>query len=194
MSRSEAEAEAEADVVVVWVSRIHAAGQAAGSLSLIRGRFGRWRVFDRERLPIVKRSRGEGPIKEQSWLDRNLVSAYSRTTAHRVGAEPTRWFALALLCAVQFMVVLDVAIVNVALPSIQLVLGFSRENLQWVVSAYALVFGGFDAAAGVLLGGILTDLLSWEWIFFVNVPVGVVGLALAPVLFAGELGCSRAEP
>jgi MFS family permease len=42
--------------------------------------------------------------------------------------------------------------------------------------------GGFGAAAGVLLGGILTDLLSWEWIFFVNVPVGAAGLVLAPIL------------
>jgi EmrB/QacA subfamily drug resistance transporter len=183
--------------------------------------------------------------------------------------DRTKWFALALLCAVQFMVVLDVAIVNVALPSIQLDLGFSQENLQWVISAYALVFGGFlllggrladivgrravfmvglvvfsigsllcglagsdesligaralqglgaatitpsalsiltttftegrernialgawgavggfGAAAGVLMGGILTDLLSWEWIFFVNVPIGVVGLVLAPILLA----------
>jgi EmrB/QacA subfamily drug resistance transporter len=178
-----------------------------------------------------------------------------------------KWFALALLCAVQFMVVLDIAIVNVALPSIQADLGFSQENLQWVISAYALMFGGFlllggrladilgrkrvfmvglvvfsigsllcglawseasliaaralqglgaaaitpsalsilsttfregrernialgawgavggfGAAAGVLLGGILTDLLSWEWIFFVNVPVGIAALVLAPVL------------
>jgi EmrB/QacA subfamily drug resistance transporter len=186
-----------------------------------------------------------------------------------VTSDRTKWFALALLCAVQFMVVLDVSIVNVALPSIQTDLGFAQENLQWVLSAYALVFGGFlllggrladilgrrgvfmgglvvftvgslfcglawsddslvaaraiqglgaatitpsalsilsttftegrernialgawgavggfGAAAGVLMGGILTDLLSWEWIFFVNVPVGVVGLALAPVLLA----------
>ncbi len=186
-----------------------------------------------------------------------------------VASERTKWLALALLCAVQFMVVLDVAIVNVALPSIQLDLGFSQENLQWVISAYALVFGGFlllggrladiigrkrvfmaglivfsigsllcglawsdesliaaralqglgaatitpsalailtttftegrernialgawgavggfGAAAGVLLGGILTDLLSWEWIFFVNIPVGVAGLVLAPILLA----------
>ena len=42
--------------------------------------------------------------------------------------------------------------------------------------------GGFGAVAGVLLGGVLTDALSWEWIFFVNVPVGVVGFALAPFL------------
>ena len=59
-----------------------------------------------------------------------------------------KWLALALLSAVQFMVVLDIAIVNVALPSIQVDLGFSQENLQWVISAYALVFGGF-----LLLGG-----------------------------------------
>src|SRR3982751_4945483 len=59
-----------------------------------------------------------------------------------------KWFALALLLGVQFMVVLDIAIVNVALPSIQIDLGFSQENLQWVISAYALLFGGF-----LLLGG-----------------------------------------
>src|SRR2546426_12763978 len=178
-----------------------------------------------------------------------------------------KWFALALLLGVQFMVVLDIAIVNVALPSIQTDLGFSQENLQWVVSAYALLFGGFlllggrvadllgrrrlfvaglvvftgasllsglawsegsligarglqglgaalitpaalsiltttfaegkerntalgawgavgafGAVAGVLLGGVLTDLLSWPWIFFVNVPVGVAAFAITPLL------------
>jgi EmrB/QacA subfamily drug resistance transporter len=178
-----------------------------------------------------------------------------------------KWYGLALLLLVQFMVVLDIAIVNVALPSIQTDLGFSQENLQWVISAYALFFGGFlllggraadllgrrrlfiagivlfttaslvsglawseealigarafqglgaaiitpaalsilmttfaegkerntalgawgavgafGAVAGVLLGGILTDLLSWEWIFFVNIPVGILGLVLTPFL------------
>jgi EmrB/QacA subfamily drug resistance transporter len=178
-----------------------------------------------------------------------------------------KWWALALLSVVQFMVVLDIAIVNVALPSIQTDLGFSEENLQWVISAYALVFGGFlllggraadllgrrrvfmaglavftlgslfaglawsdvslisargvqglgaaiispaalsilttrfsegrdrnialgvwgavggfGAAAGVLLGGIFTDALSWEWIFFINIPVGLTAVALTPVL------------
>jgi EmrB/QacA subfamily drug resistance transporter len=185
----------------------------------------------------------------------------------QAGTDRRRWLALALLCVVQFMVVLDIAIVNVALPSIQADLGFSQSDLQWVISAYALVFGGFlllggrtadmlgrrrvflvgivvftaaslmaglawseaslisaraiqglgaaiitpaalsilsvtfaegrdrnialgawgavggfGAVAGVLLGGILTDALSWEWIFFVNVPVGVLGFALTPVL------------
>src|SRR3954470_1069809 len=178
-----------------------------------------------------------------------------------------KWYALALLCTVQFMVVLDIAVVNVALPTIQTDLGFSQENLQWVISAYALLFGGFlllggraadllgrrrvflvglvvftaasllsglawsegaliasrglqgfgaaivspaalsiltttfaegserntalgawggvgafGAVAGVLLGGVLTDLLSWQWIFFVNAPVGVGAFLLAPVL------------
>jgi EmrB/QacA subfamily drug resistance transporter len=186
-----------------------------------------------------------------------------------VASERTKWFALALICAVQFMVVLDIAIVNVALPSIQVDLGFSQENLQWVISAYALVFGGFmllggrladilgrkrvfmtglvifgvgsllcgfawsdealigaralqglgaatvtpsalsiltttfsegrernialgawgavggfGAAAGVLMGGILTDLLAWEWIFWVNVPVTAAALALSPFLLS----------
>jgi EmrB/QacA subfamily drug resistance transporter len=189
-----------------------------------------------------------------------------------VASARRKWLALALLSAVQFMVVLDIAIVNVALPSIQVDLGFSQENLQWVISAYALVFGGFlllggraadllgrrrifllgvivftvssllagfawseasligaralqglgaaiispaalsilsitfaegrernialgvwgavggfGAAAGVLLGGVLTDALSWEWIFYVNVPVGVAAFVLTPVL----LGESR---
>jgi EmrB/QacA subfamily drug resistance transporter len=180
-----------------------------------------------------------------------------------------KWLALALLASVQFMVVLDIAIVNVALPSIQTDLGFSQENLQWVISAYALFFGGFlllggrtadllgrrrlfvaglivfsaasllsglawsdealivaralqglgaamitpaalailmtafqegrerntalgvwgavgafGAVAGVLLGGILTDWLTWEWIFYINIPVGIAALALTPLLLA----------
>ena len=65
-----------------------------------------------------------------------------------IASARRKWLALALLCAVQFMVILDIAIVNVALPSIQVDLGFSQENLQWVISAYALIFGGF-----LLLGG-----------------------------------------
>jgi EmrB/QacA subfamily drug resistance transporter len=178
-----------------------------------------------------------------------------------------RWSALALIVTAQFMVILDVAIVNVALPSIKADLGFSQTSLQWVISAYAILFGGAlllggrladllgrrrlfvaglalfsassllcglawseesliafralqglggallapaalsllmttfaegrernlalgiygaasgsGAAAGVLLGGVLTSYLSWSWIFFINVPVGVAAMALAPVL------------
>ena len=194
-----------------------------------------------------------------------------------VASTNHRWLALALLSVVQFMLVLDIAIVNVALPSIKVDLGFSQENLQWVISAYALVFGGFlllggraadivgrrrmfvsglvvftaasllaalawdetsligaravqglgaaiiapaalsilmttfsegkernialgvwgavggfGAAAGVLLGGVFTDLLTWEWIFFLNIPVGLTAIALAPVLL-GESRDGRAR-
>src|SRR5918995_715911 len=180
-------------------------------------------------------------------------------------ADPMRWKALAVLGVAYLMVVLDISIVNVALPSIQTDLGFTTEDLQWVVSGYALTFGGFlllggragdllgrrtifmiglglflvtsllaglstssemliiarllqgtagailspsvfsivtvtfaegaernkalgilggiagsGAAIGVLLGGVLTEYISWEWIFFVNIPIAAIALALVP--------------
>jgi EmrB/QacA subfamily drug resistance transporter len=180
-----------------------------------------------------------------------------------MAADPLRWKALTLVCAAFFMTVLDISIVNVALPSIGKALDFSRESLQWVITAYAITFGGFlllggrsadllgrrrvfmvgvavftvasflcglawsegvligaravqglgaaiispaalsiitttfeegpernkalgiwgaiggsGAAVGVLAGGVLTKYLGWEWIFFVNVPVGVIAFAL----------------
>jgi EmrB/QacA subfamily drug resistance transporter len=183
--------------------------------------------------------------------------------------ERRRWIALALLCVAQFVVVLDAAIVNVALPTIGSALDFSQDNLSWVVNAYVLTFGGFlllggrmadllgrrrvfmgglilfalaslagglatnDAqliaaravqglgaailspaalsivtttfrdgaernkalgawgavagsggAAGVLLGGILTEYAGWEWVLWVNVPIGIAAAAIAPRLIA----------
>jgi EmrB/QacA subfamily drug resistance transporter len=80
-----------------------------------------------------------------------------------------RWLALALIVAAQFMVVLDVAIVNVALPSIRTDLHFSQESLQWVITAYSILFGGV-----LLLGGRLADLLGRRRLF-------VAGLALFTV-------------
>jgi EmrB/QacA subfamily drug resistance transporter len=179
--------------------------------------------------------------------------------------DPRRWRALALVCVAFFMTILDVSIVNVALPSIGRELHVSDHSLQWIVTAYAITFGGFlllggraadllgrrrmfmigvalfsvaslvcalsnslgvlvgaralqglggaiispatlsiitttfdegsernkalgiwgamggsGAAAGVLFGGILTKYLGWEWIFYVNVPVGAAVLALTP--------------
>jgi EmrB/QacA subfamily drug resistance transporter len=182
-------------------------------------------------------------------------------------ATPSRWLALALLAAAQFVVILDASIVNVALPSIGADLKFSQDDLSWVVNAYVLVFGGFlllggrmadllgrrrlfmiglvlfalaslagglatssgqlivaravqglgaallspaalslvtvlfeegsernkamgvwgavagsGGAVGVLLGGMLTEWAGWEWVLFVNVPVGIAAAALAPRL------------
>src|SRR5437764_6406848 len=90
-----------------------------------------------------------------------------------VNSDRRKWLALALLSVVQFMVVLDVAIVNVALPSIKTDLGFSESGLQWVVSAYAIVFGGT-----LLLGGRLADLLGRRRLFI----GGLLLFALASLL------------
>jgi len=185
-----------------------------------------------------------------------------------------RWLALVLLAGAQFLVVLDATVTNVALPYIQRDLDFSAANLQWVVNAYALTFGGFlmlggraadllgrravfmtgislfaaaslaagfaqseamliaaravqglgaaivspaalsivtttfaegsernralgvwgavagaGGAVGSLLGGVLTDALGWEWVFFINVPIAAAILFFTPVLVAE----SRAE-
>jgi EmrB/QacA subfamily drug resistance transporter len=92
-------------------------------------------------------------------------------------SDPRRWWALALLCGAFFMVLLDGTIVLVALPSIQADLGFSDQGLQWVLSAYALTFGGL-----LLLGGRAADLLGRRRLFMTG------------VLFftAASLGCGLA--
>jgi EmrB/QacA subfamily drug resistance transporter len=183
----------------------------------------------------------------------------------------TRWFALLILCLGDLMIVLDVTIVGVALPSIRTDLGFTQSSLAWVVNAYLIVFGGFlllggrlgdlfghrrlflagislftaaslacglattqemlvgaraiqglggaivsavalslmmmlftepaerakamgifgfvasgGGSLGVLLGGILTDVLDWHWIFLVNVPIGVAVVALTLRIIPSE--------
>jgi len=75
-----------------------------------------------------------------------------------------KWAALVFLCAAQFMIVLDVSIVNVALPSIQRGLHFSEQNLLWVLNAYTLLFGGF-----LMLGGRVADKLGRRRVFMVGV-------------------------
>ena len=182
-----------------------------------------------------------------------------------------RWLALLILCLGDLMIVLDVTIVGVALPSIRTDLGFSESSLAWVVNGYLIVFGGFlllggrlgdlfghrrlfligislftaaslacglstsqgmlvtarsiqglgaaivsavalslmlmlftepaerakamgifgfvasgGGSLGVLLGGILTDVLDWHWIFLVNVPIGVAVVVLSLRLIPGE--------
>src|SRR6266566_3310605 len=87
------------------------------------------------------------------------MSSHASTTA----PDPRRWQALAVLGIAYLMVVLDVSIVNVALPSIQKDLNFSPENLQWVISAYGLTFGGL-----LLLGGRSGDILGRRRMFMVG--------------------------
>src|SRR5579862_9129098 len=84
-----------------------------------------------------------------------------------------RWLALALVVAAQFMVVLDVAIVNVALPSIKTDLHFTQESLQWVVTAYAILFGG-----ALLLGGRMSDLFGRRRLFMAGLVLFTAGSLL----------------
>jgi EmrB/QacA subfamily drug resistance transporter len=93
--------------------------------------------------------------------------------------DPRRWKALALLCTAFFMVILDSAIVVVALPSIDGDLGFSTGDLQWVLSAYLLSFGGL-----LLLGGRAADLLGRRRVFMVG--TGLFALASLGCGFAGS--------
>ena len=79
---------------------------------------------------------------------------------------PNPWLVLVLICIAQFMVILDATIVNVALPSIQKDLGLSEANLQWIVNAYTLVFGGF-----LLLGGRAGDLLGRKRLFLIGLVI-----------------------
>ena len=104
---------------------------------------------------------------------------------------PTRssspWAALALIVAAQFMVILDVAIVNVALPSIELDLGFSQSSLEWVVTAYAIVFGGF-----LLLGGRLADLVGRRRTFMAGIGLFTAASVLCALSWsAGSLVAFR---
>src|SRR6185312_7621555 len=94
-----------------------------------------------------------------------ILPVHERSAAvRRTATNP--WVVLVLICLAQFMVVLDATIVNVALPSIQEDLGLSEANLQWIVNAYALVFGGF-----LLLGGRAGDLLGRKRLFLIGLVI-----------------------
>src|SRR5918996_3704347 len=103
-------------------------------------------------------------------------------------AQRRKWLALALLASTQFVIILDAAIVNVAIPSIGRDLKFSEEDLTWIPNAYALTFGGF-----LLLGGRMADLLGRRRLFM----GGLVLFSVASLLggFAeseGQLIAARA--
>ncbi len=203
----------------------------------------------------------------------------SATRASETGARRAGAAALLLICAGQFMLVLDISIVNVALPTIQRRLGMSQSELQWIVTGYTLTFGGFlllggrmadvfgrrrmfmlglalfasaslvgglaqsgtmlilsrgvqglggamvspaalslltttfhegpernraigvwgavaasGGAVGVLMGGILTEAVTWRWVFLVNVPVAALVISLAPRVLAEGRGESKHRP
>jgi EmrB/QacA subfamily drug resistance transporter len=92
-----------------------------------------------------------------------------------------RWLILAVTVTAQFMVILDVAVVNVALPAIKTDLHFSQENLQWVVTAYAILFGG-----ALLLGGRLADLLGRRRLFVIGVSVFTLGSLLSGLAWSAD--------
>src|SRR5881409_2016940 len=105
-----------------------------------------------------------------------------------MASNPHRWRILAVVATAFFMTILDVSIVNVALPSIGRSLDFSRENLQWVITAYAIAFGGF-----LLLGGRAADLLGRRRVFFVGVVVfTIASLVCGLAQSEGMLIASRA--
>src|SRR5437588_2175434 len=93
-------------------------------------------------------------------------------TATAATPDPRRWKALGVLALIQFMLVLDITVVNVALPHIQQDLGFSRAGLAWVVNGYVLMAGGF-----VLLGGRMADILGRRRLFLLG--VGLFAIASA---------------
>ena len=111
-------------------------------------------------------------------VTREVSKAAASDAAGASGAPPRRLgLALAVIATAQLMVVLDATIVNVALPHIQTALGFSGTNLEWVVNAYALAFGGL-----LLLGGRSGDLLGRRRIFITGI-----------LVFAGPR-CSAGSP
>src|SRR2546430_11671608 len=95
------------------------------------------------------------------------------TSTKDAAADRKRWFGLAVLVAAQFMVVLDIAIVNVALPTIKTDLHFSQESLQWVITAYSILFGGV-----LLLGGRMADLLGRRRMFMAGLTLFTVSSLL----------------
>ncbi len=220
---------------------------------------------------LITRSRGEHAQKPSTGKHSAATQGRQPRTEHRrLGVT------LFLACLAQFMVILDVSVVNVALPAVRHALGFSEQDLQWVVNGYTVTFAGFlllggraadllgrrrvfiaglvlfslsslaggiadsqgvliaaraaqglggaviapaslsiltttfeegparnralgiwgamgaaGGSAGVLLGGVLTDLLSWRWILFINVPIGLLAAAATLYFIAEGRDASR---
>ena len=113
--------------------------------------------------------RSAGSLSPHIVDDDNDWKGQVMNDANSASVDGRRWLALAVIVAAQFMVVLDVAIVNVALPSIKTDLHFSQESLQWVITAYSIFFGGV-----LLLGGRLADLLGRRRLFIAGLAIFTV--------------------
>ena len=100
------------------------------------------------------------------------MTTTTATTESAASADPRRWKALAVLALIQFMLILDVTVVNVALPQIQDDLGFSRAGLAWVVNGYVLMAGGL-----LLLGGRVADIFGRRRLFLLGVALFAIASA-----------------
>src|SRR5919199_3874924 len=119
-----------------------------------------------------------------------MTTLLRRSTVQRPTTQANKGIVLILACAAQFMVVLDVAIVNVALPSIQQDLGIARSTVQWIIIAYGLMLGGF-----LLLGGRLADLLGRRRVLLTGLTVFCSASLVAGVAgTAGLLIAARPVP
>lgn len=112
--------------------------------------------------------------------DTSVPEGHMAKSTHGHGVNP--WIVLVVVCFAQFMVVLDATIVNVALPSIQTDLDLSAQNLQWIVNAYTLVFGGF-----LLLGGRAADLLGRKRLFIAGTVIFSVASLVNALATSGEM-------
>jgi EmrB/QacA subfamily drug resistance transporter len=120
-------------------------------------------------------------------LDRPVRTAPEASGAHNDPHHARRWLILAVLGIAQLMVVLDATIVNIALPATQQDLGFSNDNRQWIITAYALAFGSL-----LLLGGRIADIFGRKRVFI----TGLIGFAVASAIGGaaqsfGELAVAR---
>src|ERR687889_306682 len=116
---------------------------------------------------------------KQQKIGKNTVEPESKMSTQ---ADPRRWKALALLSLAQFLIIMDTSIIGVALPAIQQQFGFSQSDLQWIFSAYVIVFGGL-----LLLGGRLSDILGQRTIFVIGFAILTAASVLAGLAPSGTV-------
>ena len=116
---------------------------------------------------------------KQQKIGKNTVEPESKMSRQ---ADPRRWKALALLSLAQFLIIMDTSIIGVALPAIQQQFSFSQSELQWIFSAYVIVFGAL-----LLLGGRLSDILGQRRIFIIGFAILTVASIIAGLASSGNV-------